>query len=977
MWAVGLVIGAFVGGAYDGAVGVLGAAAGLVVGIMAGSWKKRLQQRVSDLEARVQALLVQPRVGTAAPSPAVVEAMPAVAPERENVAPATPAMVAQPAMATDIPAPVAVPLSVRKGGRGAGVAPSPGVAAPGRSTGAVPAAPAPRPAWLAWITGGNTLARVGVLLLFIGVAFLVKYATDHVRVPVEVRLAGVALGGIALLAVGWWLRLRRQGYAMILQGAGVGVLYLTVFGALRLYGLLPPLAAFALLVCIAALSAWLAIRQDAIGLAAVGVIGGFLAPILTSGNTGSHVLLFSYYAVLNAGIFAIAWFKPWRRLNLLGFLFTFVIGTIWGVTRYRAEDFATTEPFLILFFLFYVAIAVLYALRQSFALRDYVDSTLVFGTPLFVAGLQSGLVRNMPYGMALSAIGMSAVYLVLAKVLYARRSDNLRLLVEAFLALGVIFATLAIPLALDARWTSATWALEGAAMLWMGVQQRRLAVRAFGLLLQFGAGVAFASGLAVWRSGMPEKLWPILNSDYLGAVLVGLAALFSAWFMQRRRADLKEGEQTFAVILLAWGTLWWLGAGWREIEHWLPRDAHIGAGVGLLTLTAIAFAFAERRVAWPAARIPAVLLLPALLLIATASIVRPWRLDTFWHVDAHLLGHGGYVAWPIAIAVVVWILHALDRRDAMDGAGIALPLDLWHAGLLWLLTLLCAHELAWAGSRVGSGDGIWATVPWGLLPAMALGVVTMMADNVSLEHLRTARSGIRARDGPAGSSGYLRAARSGIRPWGGPAGSWPIGVRRHAYLIIGATPIAVVLVLWSLGVNVASDGDPLPLPYVPLFNPLDITVALALLALAAWALRLRREDVGGQGSWHPGLLAALLALLAFAWINGIALRTIHFWFDVPFTLRGLWQSRLVQAVLSLLWSLLALATMVLANRRYWRVAWIAGALLLALVVVKLFLVDLSQVGGMERIVSFIGVGLLLLLIGYLAPVPPRRPENTA
>ena len=129
--------------------------------------------------------------------------------------------------------------------------------------------------------------------------------------------------------------------------------------------------------------------------------------------------------------------------------------------------------------------------------------------------------------------------------------------------------------------------------------------------------------------------------------------------------------------------------------------------------------------------------------------------------------------------------------------------------------------------------------------------------------------------------------------------------------------------------------------------------------------------------WHPALLAAIFALLAFVWINGLALRTIHFWFDVPFTFRGLWQSRLVQAVLALLWSLLALGTMVLANRRYWRVAWIAGALLLALVVAKLFLVDLSQVGGVERIVSFIGVGLLLLLIGYLAPVPPRRPENPA
>jgi uncharacterized membrane protein len=140
---------------------------------------------------------------------------------------------------------------------------------------------------------------------------------------------------------------------------------------------------------------------------------------------------------------------------------------------------------------------------------------------------------------------------------------------------------------------------------------------------------------------------------------------------------------------------------------------------------------------------------------------------------------------------------------------------------------------------------------------------------------------------------------------------------------------------------------------------------------------MRRDGGLHAGNFHPALLAALFAVLVFVWINGLALRTIHFWFEVPFTFQGLWHSRLVQAVLALLWSLLALATMVLANRRHWRIAWIAGALLLALVVAKLFLVDLSQVGGVERIVSFIGVGLLLLLIGYLAPVPPRRPENAS
>src|SRR5213076_1042397 len=112
-----------------------------------------------------------------------------------------------------------------------------------------------------WITGGNTLARVGIIVLFVGVGFLLKYAAEHVTVPIELRVAGVALGGVALLVLGWRLRERRTAYAMILQGGGVGVLYLTVFSALKLYALLPPGAAFGLLFVIAALSSWLAVRE--------------------------------------------------------------------------------------------------------------------------------------------------------------------------------------------------------------------------------------------------------------------------------------------------------------------------------------------------------------------------------------------------------------------------------------------------------------------------------------------------------------------------------------------------------------------------------------------------------------------------------------------------------------------------------------------------------------------------------------------
>ena len=786
----------------------------------------------------------------------------------------------------------------------------------------------PNPVW-AWLVGGNTLARIGVLLLFIGVGFLLKYAVEHVHVPISVRLAGVALGGIALLVVGWRLRLARRAYAMVLQGGGVGVLYLTVFAALKLYALVPPLAAFGLLFWISALSSWLAIRQDAISLAALAVLGGFLAPVLTSTDSGNHVMLFSYYALLNAGILGIAWFKAWRSLNLLGFVFTFLVGTFWGVTRYRPENFATTEPFLVLFFLFYVAIAALYAVRQSVEVRNYVDAGLVFGTPLVAAGLQSALVRDIEYGMAYSALAMSAVYLTFGRFLYARHRDDIRLLVESFLALGVVFATLAVPLGLDARWTSAVWAIEGAAIVWAGIRQKRMVMRGFGLLLELGAGVAFMLGLSLWAPASAPAAIPVANSAFVGALLVAIAGLFSAWQLQRKASEVSDGERLLSGVVFAWGVIWWLHACWRESDRWLPHDVQIPVFVGLLAVTAVAFAAMRRPLRWPMARIPALLLVPALGATAVFAI------GEVRYESGHVFAHRGWLAWPVAVSVVVALLHRFDRDDEIVADLKGLSLEPWHAGLFWLVLLLTAHELAWVGGRIAYGHGAWSAVPWGLVPALGLAVVSVLA----------------------------------------PGTHWPVGAHRRGYLVQGGVPVALLLVLWSLAASVHGDGDPAPLQYFPFANPLDVTQAIVLTAGALWALRIRRDDPGVFDTLPRGAVATVVAALVFLWINAIALRCIHFWYDVPYTAHALWRSTLVQATLSLLWSTIALATMAWATRRQRRLPWMAGAALLGVVVAKLFLVELAQVGTITRIVSFIGVGLLLLLIGYLAPVPPRKEDT--
>jgi uncharacterized membrane protein len=941
---IGAVIGLLAGGVAFGGIGAFfGLVAGVVVGAVVISRRQKaapvgaarvaqdvLAERVSTLESRVAELERELRT--------LAGAAPGVETTTSGASDALPRR--EPAMPTDAPVetsvPVAPPLhsvaapafAVNADGTAA-AAPIPVAGRPAPRSPDRPLAPetpptAPNPVW-AWIVGGNTLARLGVVLLFIGVGFLLKYAVEHVQVPISVRLALIALGGIALLVVGWRLRHSHFAYAMVLQGGGVGILYLTVFGALRLYALIPPLAAFGLLVWVCAASSWLAIRQDAVSLAVLSIAGGFLAPVLTSSQAGNHVLLFSYYALLNAGILCIAWFKAWRVLNLLGFAFTFVIGAAWGVTRYRPELFATTEPFLVLFFLFYVAIAVLYAMRRRLEVRHYVDAGIVFGTPLVAAGLQSALVRDIEYAMAISALAMSALYLALARALHTRRRDDLRLLVESFLALGVLFATLAIPLGVDARWTAAAWAAEGAAIVWAGVRQSRGGVRAFGYALQLAAGAAFAIGRARWTPA--TAAYPIANSAFVGTMLVALGGLFTAWIVDRHKAKLSDTDATLAVVAFVWGFVWWLFAWLREIERFVGHDHRPATIVAFLAVTAIAFAMAARALQWRAARVPPLLLVPGLLVAAAAILA------SMAPGDRSLLVDGGFVAWPFAIACAVALLWRHDRDG--DENRIPKSIEPWHAGLFWLVLIVVTHELAWLGRHVVEGSPVWGEIAWALVPALALIAVCAL----------------------------VRGA------------TWPVGAHPRGYSIQGATPVVVWLIVASFLASVFGDGDPAPLPYVPFLNPLDLTQVLMLVALATWFIRVARKDAALAGVVSPQVVARILGVLAFLWINAVALRTIHFSTGIPYTPSALWNSTLVQATLSILWSVIALTAMAIANRRQWRVVWIVGATLLGAVVLKLFLVELAQTGTITRIVSFIGVGLLLLLIGYVAPVPPLRKES--
>lgn len=764
-----------------------------------------------------------------------------------------------------------------------------------------------------YFTGGNVVVRTGIIVLFFGVAFLLKFAADRNLMPIELRLAGVALGGAALLIIGWRLRERLRNYALALQGGGVGLLYLTAFAALRLYDLLPPTLTFAMLVAVAALSAFLAIGQNSAALILLGVTGGFLAPVLASTGQGNHVVLFSYYALLNAGILAIAWFKAWRHLNLLAFVFTYGIGTAWGVLRYQPEHFATTEPFVILFFVMFVAIAVLFALRTAPKLSDYVDGTLVFGTPVMTMALQSALVHDRPYAMAFSALVLSAVYLALAAGAWHRRREQLRMLAEAFLALGVAFLTLAVPLALDGHWTAATWALEGAAILWFGVKQDRKLAFFSGLLLQVGAAVSWLARYDVSVSELP-----VVNSRCLGAVFIALGGLATARILRTRRERLPAELRWLVTVPVYWGLTWWFVAALGDFDHFLSNRDYWPATLGFATLTALACAALSRWNDWREMEPPTLLLLPVMCVAAAQAVSR-----------GHVLDGSGLVAWPLAIAAWIWLLRWRERHAR-------LPIEEGvHVATLWFLVWVTSLELWWQVRQLRIGDDSWQGV-MAVLPAV--GALAWI----------------------------LVAAR---RSW------WPAGAFPVAYAVIGAAGLAAYVWAWSIFAN-AYDGGARPLPYIPFVNPVELAQALALGTLATWLISLRTAPASWRVTEVVRATWAAFCAAAFAFVTALLLRLLHHSTGVSYSVEALARSTTVQAALSIFWGFIALAAMVVGARQRSRTTWFAGAVLLGVVLLKMFLVDLSRTGTIARIVSFIGVGVLMLIIGRFSPVPPADEESS-
>lgn len=653
-----------------------------------------------------------------------------------------------------------------------------------------------------------------------------------------------------------------------------------------------------------------------------------------------------------------------------------------------------------------------------------IDTGLLFSVPILAFGLLSFLLNGIEHALTLTSAILATIYLSLSW-LFIQRSQRYSLITEGMLALGLGFLALVIPLAFEAEWIASGWSVQGLALVWFGRRSLRAWSVLFGLILQT---------ISVWLLiDRQDLLFAVTDRQYatLALTMSALGWLGSMYLLRGNNSPetaihtskiIQEADTDHRSVIdnidkISWkqgaliNTRKSLGltcaAEQHSAEQWLSSIAHrnvaysmVWCAPRLINLLTVATTFWTFWVLtldlykWLSNLSIATSTLMALATLIT--LILYWvsnRLSTWSEVRR------------ISHALLLWfyLLLVIQLPQKFEFGPQWLSLHWWifaaliigwlFLGQLWLKTWHSHRELMRYDSSCWLSAGILilaGAIHYGLPDSdgvMAILIpVAVMLIGLWLSY-RTLNKYAPNNLNPAADSQAQFDPQSQPLPWF----DWQQALLNSSKFFLPLTLLWVVLSNWWF------DGVVWDIPYLPILNLYDAALLLTLLfGLGVYLVSQQQSTPLHPNQPQPNLSRALaniqqkftqrsgitattmdsllvsLGLIAFWVLSSMLVRTLHAYGGTPLWNGGAWNSEQVQTALTILWTLFALAATILASRYQKRLLWFMGIGLLAVVVLKLVLVDLSQTDAIWRVVSFIGAGSLILLIGYLAPLPPTQ-----
>lgn len=880
----------------------------LVIAIVAFLWARKASNRAHELGAKVSALeaLLAGAAPTQAPRAPLTapEAAPPIVPSSTPAAGAT-----KPFNVDDVIA------SVRTNTASANIPPAPGnstsksLASDGATT------PPARPGleerlgtrWVVWI-GGLTLALGGL--------FLVRYSIEQGLIGPGVRMLLASLFATGLLVAGEWTRRKEAATATgplpianipaILTAAGTVVAFGTVYASYALYDFLAPASAFILLGIVAMCTLAAALLHGP-ALAGLGIAAAFVTPILVSSEKPDFWALYLYLAIVTAAAFALARARLWRWLAMT----TIVFALLWTLPCLNCG------PSMVAPHVFHVIAGFILAALL-------VVCGFMFGPPA-----TEGKIEPIS-SLSLGAYLLGALMIVLSSVHADTAMIAFALLVAATLfvawraeaATGAVVSSAAFTAVVFIEWAvraNAQFLVVPAGSLPGVAPGATDGSVTLHLITAAGFGAAFgATGFLAQGRSVSAKIPVIWAAAGVFMPLALLIALYG------RIAQL-DRSIPFALLALAVA-----GAFAMATERLVKRAQRPGQAIsialfatGTLSALALALTFALEK-GWLTIAL-------ALMSLATAwiSMKRPIP----------------FLRWLAAIlAAIVTLRIGYDPRIAGDAVGTT-PIFNW---LLWGYGV---PALAfWTGAyflRQRSDDA-----PLRMVEAAAI-LFTVLLGFTEIRHFVTGGNIYRA------DTTLIEVALQVCVTLAMAIGLERLRVRSQSIIHNVAAVMLTVFAMLAIVFGLFILENPI-LWYVEIRGLMFNELLLGYAIPAALALLLSHTVAGQRSPTYANTIAAFALTLALAWIT---LEVRRYYHGPNLSLGSTGDAE--QYTYSVAWLVFGIVVLgiglILDSQR----ARLASAIIIALTVLKVFAIDMSNLTGIYRALSFIGLGLVLVAIGWL------------
>lgn len=442
---------------------------------------------------------------------------------------------------------------------------------------------------LEFALGEKWMGWVGVLMVLIGVGFGLKYAYDRNVMPPELRLALGYLGGLLMLGVAEVIR--RRGHAILFQtltGGGIGILYLCVFFSYRIYEFTGPGLSMGLGILVTVLGIVMAVAHNALPIAVLAVLGGFLTPILFSDGGDRPYALFTYVALLDSLALGVAYSRRWRALDAICFLGTVILYQLWYTNASTEENLTAGLIFTSLFYLMFLLIPTVYSLTRRVPMELGSLFIVVVNALYSLYAYYNLLFEDYRYVLGSVVIAQALLVLLLYRSWSMRVSASDRT-AESLLIITLALVTLAIPIQLRLYGIPIAWSIEGALFVYLGLRFKRRTSVIGGI-----GALALAAGGLLYRLPLHKlPFTPVFNPAF-GSWVVVIAAASVAAYLLYRAVNRESGNDEVRYMAIGAGLLAYVLAcliASLEVEAYWVVEKTEGYRQSLMASLAVLWAF--------------------------------------------------------------------------------------------------------------------------------------------------------------------------------------------------------------------------------------------------------------------------------------------------------------------------------------------------------------------------------------------------